>query len=79
MAWFKARPFWVAVRTLRGLAWVVIVGYEGNADAVNWQVQQLVKEVGTHDRLDARVGFTAERLWAALVEWGAWPAARRTS
>lgn len=52
-------------------SWCLIVGYEGNADAVNWQVQQLVKELGRGHSLDARVGDTAAALWQALVEWPA--------
>ncbi len=48
--------------------WVMLVGYEGNADAVSWQVQQLVKEIGTLAKLDARVDFTAQPLWNAVVE-----------
>ncbi len=50
-------------------AWVLLVGYEGNADAVSWQVQQLVKEVGILAKLEARVDFTAQPLWDALVEF----------
>jgi glycolate oxidase FAD binding subunit len=57
------------------LAWWVIVGYEGNADLVNWQVQQLVKELGTGHSLDARVGAPAQPWWHALVAWQAWPEA----
>ncbi len=53
--------------------WIVLVGYEGNFDAVGWQVQQLVKEVGTQCRLQAHVDFTAQPLWDALVEFPAWP------
>lgn len=49
-------------------SWIVLVGYEGNADAVSWQVQQQVKEVGTLAKLEARVDFTAQPLWDALVE-----------
>jgi glycolate oxidase FAD binding subunit len=56
--------------------WVLIVGYEGNADAVNWQVQQIVKEVGSQYRLKARVDFTATPLWEALCEFAAWPPAQ---
>ena len=51
-------------------AWTLIVGYEGNADAVNWQMQQLVKEIGTRDQFDARLSFTAQPLWDALIAWG---------
>jgi glycolate oxidase FAD binding subunit len=49
--------------------WTIIVGYEGNADAVNWQVQQLVKELGAGRSLAARVGASAQTLWRALVAW----------
>ena len=34
---------------------MILIGYEGNVDAVTWEVQQLVKEVGMQGRLDARV------------------------
>jgi glycolate oxidase FAD binding subunit len=34
-------------------------------------VQQLVKEVGTQCRVDARVDFPAQPLWEALTEFGA--------
>jgi glycolate oxidase FAD binding subunit len=47
--------------------WTVVVGYEGNADAVNWQVQQLVQELGAGQSLEARVGFTAGPLWDSLI------------
>ncbi len=61
-------------------AWTLLVGYEGNEDTVAWQVQQFVKEVPqtTWGRLDARVGFTAQPLWDALVEFAAWPEAHTT-
>jgi glycolate oxidase FAD binding subunit len=51
--------------------WVLLVGYEGNTEAVTWQVQQIVKEVGTRCRLEARVDFTAVPLWDALIELAA--------
>ncbi len=47
--------------------WAVVVGYEGNADAVNWQVQQFVKEVGAGQSLGARIGAAATALWHALI------------
>jgi glycolate oxidase FAD binding subunit len=50
--------------------WTVLIGYEGNADAVHWQVQQLIKEVGHRDQLDARIGFPAQPLWDGLTEFG---------
>lgn len=60
-------------------AWVILIGFEGNAEAVNWQVQQLVRELGSAGRaLEARVGFTAAPLWQALTEWDLWPAANVT-
>lgn len=49
-------------------AWLVLVGYEGNMAAVHWQVQQLVKEVATQCRIEARVDITAEPLCHAVVE-----------
>ena len=52
--------------------WTVLVGYEGNFDAVGWQVQQLVKEVGTQCRLQAHIDATAQPLWDALVEQSTW-------
>jgi len=54
-------------------AWQILVGYEGNADAVSWQVQQLVAELGPRDRLDAWIDFCTTPLWRALVEAAAWP------
>lgn len=50
--------------------WALLVGFEGNAEAVKWQVQQLVKELGTTCKMEARFGFTTEPLWQALVECG---------
>jgi glycolate oxidase FAD binding subunit len=48
--------------------WFVIAGYEGNADAVGWQVQEIVKE-STHCRhLHARVDFTAAPIFDGLCE-----------
>ncbi len=52
--------------------WALLVGYEGNFDAVGWQVQQLVKEVGTQCPLQAYVDAAAQPLWDALVEQSAW-------
>ena len=54
-------------------SWVLLVGYEGNADAVAWQVQQLVKEVGKQRRIDGRIDFTAKPLCEAVVELAALP------
>jgi len=51
----------------------MVVGYEGNLAAVDWQVQQLVKEVGAQCRVEARIDFTADPLRQALVEYAAAP------
>lgn len=59
-------------------AWEVLVGYEGNAEAVKWQVQQLVKELCPGCPIEARIGFTARALWQALVEWAHWSEANFT-
>jgi glycolate oxidase FAD binding subunit len=48
--------------------WLVVVGFESNADAVNWQVQQLIKEVKTDFSLEAFVGPPASPLWHTLEE-----------
>ena len=48
-------------------AWSAVVGYEGNSDAVNWQVQQLVKELGTAFSLDALLGACAQARWRDLM------------
>jgi glycolate oxidase FAD binding subunit len=55
--------------------WALLIGYDGNVEAVNWQVQQLVKELGTTCKMEARIGFTAQPLAQALIEWGSWPGA----
>jgi len=59
-------------------AWALIIGYEGNADAVEWQIQQLVREIGSGGSLEARVGFTAAPLWQALAEWNLLPGSNLT-
>ncbi len=51
--------------------WLVLVGYEGNEAAVSWQVVQLVKEVATQCRIEARIDFPALPLGNALVELAA--------
>ena len=59
-------------------AWAVLVGYEGNADAVKWQVQQLVKELGASYPMEARIGFTSAALDGAMVEWSGTPDVKLT-
>jgi glycolate oxidase FAD binding subunit len=47
--------------------WLVLVGYEGNLTAVDWQVQQLVREAGAQCQMAARIDYTAEPLCDSLV------------
>ncbi len=49
--------------------WLVVVGYESNAEAAQWQVQQLIREVRGEYPLEARVGSAAGSLWQALGEF----------
>lgn len=56
-------------------AWVLVVGYEDNAGAVDWQVQQLSQEVSTTAVLR---GPAADPLWRALVELADGPEAALT-
>jgi glycolate oxidase FAD binding subunit len=53
-------------------AWVAAVGLEDNGAALQWQIQQLLREMPHARGLDVRVGLAADGLWAALVE-GAGP------
>ncbi len=55
-------------------SWELIVVFEGNDDAVKWQVQQLVKE-WKRGPLEARLSTTAWPLLEALAELPAWPEA----
>jgi glycolate oxidase FAD binding subunit len=51
--------------------WVVVVGFEEGEPAVEWQVQQLIREVpaASVQGLGARAGNASEPLWQALVEF----------
>jgi glycolate oxidase FAD binding subunit len=51
--------------------WTILVGFESNADAVQWQVQQLIREVKGSCTLDARMGCCGAPLWQALTEFPA--------
>jgi glycolate oxidase FAD binding subunit len=51
--------------------WVVVVGFEDTHPALQWEVQQLVKELRLAYGLEARLGATAESLWQSLVEFRA--------
>jgi glycolate oxidase FAD binding subunit len=54
-------------------AWQLLIGYEGNTEAVSWQVQHLVKEIGGQCSLDAHVDFPTNPLWHTLTELPALP------
>ncbi len=50
--------------------WVLIVGFEDNAAAVDWQVEQLRTEV-PNSAFEIQAGAQADPLWKALTEWPA--------
>jgi len=60
--------------------WVVVIGFEGNRPALQWQVQELTRELahlggsGVHLRQNS----AAESLWRALVEFPGWTGGRLT-
>jgi glycolate oxidase FAD binding subunit len=57
--------------------WVVLVGFEEGEEAVRWQTEQLLQEMGRAVRgLAAWAGTACEPLWQALTELTALPAAR---
>jgi glycolate oxidase FAD binding subunit len=55
--------------------WRLLVGFEDNREALNWQVQQLVRELPAGCALEARVGTTAAPWWRELVESARRPSA----
>lgn len=65
-----------AGQSLPESAWVVLIGFEGSGEAVHWQVQQLVRELGTATTLQARIGSTGHGLAHGLAELPAHEAAR---
>jgi glycolate oxidase FAD binding subunit len=75
-----------AVRTLAGVklpasAWVVVVGFEESEEAVRWQMQQLIHEVGSRalersDGVHVLAGASCEPLWQALTDLITPPQAR---
>ncbi|HZY72322.1 MAG TPA: FAD-linked oxidase C-terminal domain-containing protein, partial [Edaphobacter sp.] len=44
-----------------------------NFDATDWQLQQLVREIGAQGQIQAYVDHTGHSLWHALVEFAGWP------
>ncbi len=64
-------------KVLPDTPWVVVVGFEDNRAAVEWQVQQFIQELAAEgcQGLNALVGTAADLLWRALIEFPARPAA----
>jgi glycolate oxidase FAD binding subunit len=50
--------------------WVLVIGFEDSEAAINWQIQQLIKELTAAgiSSVEARAGTVAEPLWRALTE-----------
>jgi len=48
--------------------WTIAVGFEDNAEALKWQVQQFVSETGGRFDVSGRLGFCANPYWRQLVE-----------
>jgi glycolate oxidase FAD binding subunit len=53
--------------------WLLVIGFDGNRGAVNWQVQQIIKELspGCCRGIEVRIGAAASRTWQALMEYSA--------
>lgn len=49
-----------------GSPWTVLVGYDGNDEAVAWQVGRIRDEIGRH--AEVREGAAVEPVWVALAE-----------
>src|SRR5262249_37569454 len=55
-------------------AWVVLVGYEDSEAAVNWQMQQLIRELTPAVAgVEARAGTVVDPLWQQLTDFSLWP------
>jgi glycolate oxidase FAD binding subunit len=48
--------------------WTILVGFEDNAEALKWQVQQFVQEIGGRFDVCGLLGHCADPLWNELVE-----------
>ena len=71
----------LAKQVERGLPdhpWVVVVGFEDSEAAVNWQLQQLIKELtgAGVQAVEALAGAVTQPVWQALGELTAWSEAR---
>jgi glycolate oxidase FAD binding subunit len=51
--------------------WVVLIGFEESQQAVNWQMQQMIKEMPADQihGLEARADVVGDQLWRALGEF----------
>jgi glycolate oxidase FAD binding subunit len=49
--------------------WSVVVGFEDNTDALKWQVEQLVEEIGADYCTCGALGDCANPVWQQLVEF----------
>lgn len=56
---------------LRDSPWTVVVGYEGNEDAVRWQVRQLILELRGRFPIDVWFGRLTHHLWRAMADFQA--------
>lgn len=65
---------------LLGSGWNLVVGFEDNALAVAWQIEQLKAELPAEVRPGLRVcsDAEAENLWRALTDFALWPDAEFT-
>lgn len=52
--------------------WTVLVGFEGNFDAVSFQVRQLASEIATRCRIVGHIDGTGQPIWDALTAAAAW-------
>jgi glycolate oxidase FAD binding subunit len=59
--------------------WVVLVGYEDNELAVNWQIQQLIRELTPAlSAVQAQAGAVVDPLWQQITDFALWPESRLT-
>src|SRR5439155_22541745 len=74
-----ARAVWRAAGVdLPEAPWVAVVGIEDGADAMSWQVRQLLQEFppAGFRGLEVRAGVAGQPLWEALAEATDLPDAR---
>jgi len=47
--------------------WSIVLGFEDNADALKWQVQQLIRELGSRFSISGTIGDCADAGWQELA------------